>query len=239
MDIFSVGLTLSNLIRRIVAENAMDNIFLPIFSRMLHRSTKKTVWTAASSIINVTLLIAVVFTAVGIVFTPELIKSLFPGLIEKGLLTETVNMTRLMFPYLILVTISAIMSSYLKAFNRFGTAESSMVFYSVGIVSSIILLNSSIGIYSLAVGVLFGGILQIIFLFPFTAGILRKKSLEFTYQPIFNFSSPINKRYYSQLWPISIDVLLSKLSEVVDQFIASGLSTGTLSYIYYSKTIST
>ena len=237
MDVFSVGLTLSNLIRRIVAENAMDNIFLPIFSRMLHRSSKKNLWTAASSIVNVTLLISVLFTIFGIIFTPELIKTFFPGLIEKGLLKETVNMTRLLFPYLILVTIAAILSSYLKAFNKYGTAEASMIFYSVGIVSSILLLNSQIGLYSLATGVLFGGILQIFFLYPFTAGILRRKSLEFTYKPVFNFSSPINKRYYSQLWPISIDVLLARLSEIIDQFIASGLSTGTLSYIYYSKTI--
>jgi len=237
MDIFSVGITLSNLIRRIVAENAMDNIFLPIFSRLLHRSTKKKVWTAASSIINVTLLISVIFTIIGIVFAPTLIKTLFPGLIKKGLLNETVNMTRLMFPYLVLVTISAIMASYLKAFNRFGTAEASMIFYSVGIVSSILILRSSIGIYSLGVGVLLGGILQILFLFSFTAGVLKQKSLEFTYKPVFNFSSSTNKRYYSQLWPITIDVLLSKMSEVVDQFIASGLSIGTLSYIYYSKTI--
>ncbi len=237
MDIYSVGLTLSNLIRRVVAENAMDNIFLPIFSRMLHRSNKKTVWTAASSMINVTLLIALVFTIIGIIFTPELIRIFFPGLIKKGLFVETVNMTRLMFPYLVLVTISAIMASYLKAFNRFGTAEASMVFYSVGIVSSILILNSKIGLYSLAIGVLFGGILQIIFLLPFTATILKQKSLEFTYKPVFNFSSSVNKKYYSQLWPISIDVLLSKLSEIVDQFIASGLSTGTLSYVYYSKTI--
>lgn len=237
MDIFSVGITLSNLIRRIVAENAMDNIFLPIFSRLLHRSSKKKVWTAASSIINVTLLISVIFTIIGIVFAPTLIKTLFPGLIEKGLLDETVNMTRLMFPYLILVTISAIMASYLKAFNRFGTAEASMIFYSVGIVSSIILLHSSFGIYSLGIGVLFGGFLQIFFLFSFTAKVLKQKSLEFTYKPVFNFSSSTNKRYYSQLWPITVDVLLSKISEVVDQFIASGLSIGTLSYIYYSKTI--
>ncbi len=237
MDIFSVGLTLSNLIRRIVAENAMDNIFLPIFSRLLHRSTKKKVWTSSSSIINVTLLISLIFTILGIIFAPVLIRTLFPGLIAKGVLNETINMTRLMFPYLILVTISAIMSSYLKAFNRFGTAEASMIFYSVGIVSSILLLNSTIGIYSLAIGVLLGGILQILFLFPFTAGVLKQKSLEFSYKPVFNFSSSTNKRYYSQLWPISIDVLLSKLSEIIDQFIASGLSTGTLSYIYYSKTI--
>ncbi len=236
-DIYAIGLSISNLIRRIVAENAMDNIFLPIFSRMLHRSSKKNVWEAASSIINVTLMIAVIFTIVGIIFTPELIKLLFPGLVEKGFLKETVNMTRLMLPYMILVTISAIMSSYLKAFNKFGTAEGSMIFYSVGIITSILLLNSTIGLYSLAIGVLLGGILQILFLFPFTAGVLRQKSLEFSYKPVFNFSSAINKRYYSQLWPISIDALLSKLSEIVDQFIAAGLSTGTLSYIYYSKTI--
>ncbi len=237
MDIFAIGLTLSNFIRRIVAENALENAFLPIFLRMFHRSSRQKTWEAASSIVNTTLLLSLGFTVIGVLAAPLIIKALFSVYLERGMYVQTVNMTRLMFPYLLLVTGAAVMATYLKAFNRFGLAESSAVFFSVGTIIGIVFFYRVWGLYALAVGVLLGGLFQILFLMPFIFKVFKDKRVAFSYKLLVNFNSTTNKKYYAQLGPISFDVLLAKTSEIVDRLLASRLPVGSISYLYYSQTI--
>ena len=236
-DIFVIGLTISNFMRRIVAENALENAFLPIFQRIFHRSSRKKTWEHASSIINVTILLSFIFTIIGIILTPVILKIICPSFVEKGMMHETVNMTRLMFPYLFLVTIAAVFATYLKAFNKFGIAESSAVFFSIGTITGIWVFYSVIGIYSLALGVLLGGLMQILILIPFVTRIFRNKSLQYSYKPHISFNTQTNKKYYFQLGPISIDVFLSKTSEIVDKILASGLKIGSIAYLHFSIAI--
>lgn len=186
MDIFAVGLSVSNIMRRVVAENALENAFLPVFLRLFHRSSRKKTWEAASSIVNFTVLLSIIFTLLGILFAPLIVQTFFPSLAQK----ETVSMVQLMIPYLFLVTLAAVMATYLKAFNRFGIAEASAIFFSIGTVMGVIIFHSKWGMYSLAVGVLMGGGLQILILLPFITKIFKTPSLEFSYRPIIKFSSP-------------------------------------------------
>ncbi|MEN8153791.1 MAG: murein biosynthesis integral membrane protein MurJ [Acidobacteriota bacterium] len=236
-DIYVAGLTISNFMRRVVAENALENAFLPIYMRIFHRTKRKQMWEASSSIINFTILLSLIFTVTGILFAPQIIKFIYPGFQAKGILVETINITRLMFPYLMLVTFSAILATLLKAFNRFGVAEFSSLFFSVGSITGILIFYSISNLYALGIGVLLGGVLQILFLIPFVKNVLKNRSLEFKYSPVINFNSPVNKKYYSQLFPISTDVFLSKTAEIIDQFLASGLREGSISYLYFAKTI--
>ncbi len=236
-DLYVAGLTISNFMRRIVAENALENAFLPIFMRFYHRTTREKMWKSASSIINFTLLLSGILTILGLIFTPQIVGTIYAGFKSKGIMQEAVNITRLMFPYLFLVTISAIMATFLKAFNRFGIAELSSLFFSVGSITGILVFYSISNIYALGIGILFGGILQILFLIPFTKSVLKKKELKFSYSPVIKFNSLANKKYYSQLAPITGDTFLSKTVEVVDQFLASGLRPGSISFLYFAKTI--
>jgi len=236
-DIFVVGLTFANFMRRIVAENALENAFLPIFSRIFHRTSRKKTWEAASSIVNFTLLLSVVFVLIGIILAPVIINLLFPGFEVKGMTLETVNMMRIVMPYLFLVTLAAVMMTYLKAFNSFGIAESSTIFYSVGTIAGILVFYRVSGLYSVGYGVLLGGFFQVLFLVPFVLKIFRTKSLQFSYKPVINFTSPTNKKYYYQLGPISLDVILAKASEVVEKVLASGLQVGALAYLHFALVI--
>lgn len=236
-DLYVAGLTISNFMRKIVAENALENAFLPIFMRFFHRTSRKKLWESASSIINFTLLLSGIFTILGVVFAPQIVGTIYSGFEAKGIMTEAVNITRLMFPYLFLVTISAIMATYLKAFNRFGIAETSSLFFSVGSITGILIFYSISNLYALGIGILLGGVLQIMFLFPFTMGVLKKKELEFKYTPSIKFNSSANKKYYIQLAPITGDTFLSKTVEIIDQFLASRLKPGSISFLYFAKTI--
>ncbi|MCK5220270.1 MAG: murein biosynthesis integral membrane protein MurJ [Candidatus Aminicenantes bacterium] len=236
-DIYVAGLTISNLMRRVVAENAMENAFLPIFMRLFRRTPREKMWRSTSSILNFTLLFAILISLTGIIFAPSIVGFIYSGFESKGVLSDAVAITRIMFPYLILVTVAAIFSTILKAFNRFGIAEFSSLFFSVGSIIGILALYSISHIYALGFGVLLGGFLHMFFLYPFVKKILKNKSLQFKYSLSIDFSSAVNKKYYSQLIPISLDVFLSKTAEIVDQFLAASLYEGSLSYLYFAKTI--
>ena len=236
-DIFMVGLTIVNLLRRIVAENALENAFLPIFSRIFHRTSRKKTWEAASSIVNFTVLFSLVLTGVLIILAPYIIKAFFPGFVIKGIAGEATALTRLIVPYLFFVTIASVMTTYLKAFDRFGIAESSAIFFSIGTILGILLFyskTSPTGYYALGYGIMLGGIMQILFLLPFNYKVFKNKSLQFTYKPVLNLNSPFNRKYYSQLAPISVDVILTKVSEVVGKILASYLRQGALSFLHFS-----
>jgi len=236
-DLYVAGLTISNLMRRVVAENALENAFLPIFMRLFRRTPRKKMWESASSIINFTLVFSVLITLIGIIFTPHLIRLIYPGFEAKGITADAILVTRMMFPYLIFVTIAAVFATLLKAFNRFGIAEFSSIFFSVGSITGILALYSVSYIHALGIGILFGGFLHALFLFPFVRNMMKERSLQFSYSPAINFTSQVNKKYYSQLIPISLDVFLSKTAEVIDQFLASGLKAGSISFLYFAKAI--
>jgi len=236
-DIFAIALTFANFMRRIVAENALENAFLPIFSRIFHRTTRKKTWEASSSIVNFTLILSMLLTGLLLIFTPLIIQTFFPALAVKAIGAQTIKMTRLILPYLVLITVAAVLSTYLKAFNQFSIADASSVFFSIGTIIGIVVFYSSKGIYSLAYGVLLSGFMQILFLIPFTIRTLRLKSLQFSYTPTIKLDSPFNKKYYSQLGPISMDVFLSKTTEIVTKILATGVKIGSVAYLHFALAI--
>jgi len=237
MDIFSVGLNISNFMRRVVAENALENAFIPIFLRLFQRSSHKKTWQAAAHITNLSLVLAATFTLLGIIFTPAIIAILFPGFEQKGIVTEAVVMTRLLFPYLFLITAASVLTTYLKIFNQYRKAEASAIFFSIGSICGILLLKNIAGGYALAFGILFGGILQILYLITPVKRELFAPELEFYYEPKLQLKDRVTKKYLASLAPISLDVTISQIGTIADKFFVSYMATGSLSYLYYAMHI--
>ena len=236
-DLYWAGLTISNFMRRLVAETAMENIFMPIYLRLYRRIGHDRTWKASSSILNFSVLLAIVFVLVGILFTPQIISLFYPGFVAKGMLTEAVIMFRIMFPYLILVSIAGILTTILKAHGRFGVSEAASIFFSLGSITIVLLFNKSAGLYSMGIGVVFGGLLHVLALLPFFYIIFRGRKGGIGYQPLFHFASATNKKYYAQLLPVGGDVLISKTSEIVDQFLASTQIDGAISILSFAKQV--
>ncbi len=236
-DLYWAGLTISNFMRRLVAETAMENIFMPIYLRLYRRIGHDRTWKASSSILNFSILLSLFFVCIGILFTPQLVHLLYPGFVEKGLLKEAVTMFRIMFPYLVLVSIAGILTTILKAHGRFGVSEAASIFFSLGSIMVVFLFNKNAGLYSMGIGVVFGGLLHVLALLPFFWVIFRGRSGGIGYRPLFHFASPTNKKYYAQLLPVGGDVLISKTSEIVDQFLASMQIEGAISILSYAKQV--
>jgi len=236
-DLYWAGLTISNFMRRLVAETAMENIFMPIYLRLYRRVGHDRTWKASSSILNFSIMLSVVFVLLGLLFAPQIVQIFYPGFVEKGLLKEAVTMFRIMLPYLILVSIAGILTTILKAHGRFGVSEAASIFFSLGSIMVVLLFNKSAGLYSMGIGVVFGGLLHVLALLPFFWSLFRGRSGGIGYRPLFHFSSPANKKYYTQLLPVGGDVVLSKTSEIVDQFLASSQIDGAISILSFAKQV--
>lgn len=237
MDIFSVGYAVVGYLQRIFTEEALKKAFLPVFSRMLRRGPRKKAWESASSIVNFSLALSLILSAAGIAFAPILISYLVPGLIAKGFGAEVFRMTRLLFPYLFLATVIAVMTAILKSFRRYVLTESSAIFFAAGSIAGILLFRHAAGMYSLAYGILLGGLLQILFLLPFLILVLSSRTLEFSYRPAIRFRNAAGRKFGSQYIPIALDHFLSQTAVVVDKFFVSPLITGSLSFLYFAMGI--
>ena len=237
MDIFSVGHAVVGYLQRIFAEDALKKAFLPVFMRLLRRGPRKKVWETASSIVNFSLALSLILSAAGIALAPILIPYLVPGLIAKGFGADVSRMTRLLLPYLFLATVVAVMTAILRAFRRFLLSESSAFFFAAGSIAGILLFRRTAGSYSLAYGILLGGLLQILFLLPFLIRILSTRTLEFSYRPNIRIRNAAGRKYGSQLVPVAIDTVLSQTAVIVDKFFVSPLITGSLSYLYFAMGI--
>jgi putative peptidoglycan lipid II flippase len=129
------------------------------------------------------------------------------------------------------------MATFLKAFNRFGIAEYSTFIFSLGAVAGIVIFFPVFGLYSMGWGLLLGGLLQILFLLPFLLKMFSRKVMQFSYKPVIQLGNPFSKKYFSRLGPVSLDVLLTRVSELVGKILAAGLQIGSLAYLHFSLVI--
>jgi UDP-N-acetylglucosamine--N-acetylmuramyl-(pentapeptide) pyrophosphoryl-undecaprenol N-acetylglucosamine transferase len=237
VDIFSVAWTIAGFMRRSTGENALKNVFLPIFQRLFGRGPRKKAWESASAIINFTLFLSLLLSVAGIIFAPLIIRFLFPGFIAKGFSAETVVMTRILFPYLLIATLTTMMTTYLQTFNKAAAAVSSTVVFSLAAILAMFLFLPISGIYALGYGMLCGGLLQILFLLPFLLKTFRRPELEFYYRPFKKLRNAATRKYVSQLPRLFSDAFLNRSIHVVEKILASSLSSGSLSYLYFAMEI--
>jgi undecaprenyldiphospho-muramoylpentapeptide beta-N-acetylglucosaminyltransferase/murein biosynthesis integral membrane protein MurJ len=237
VDIFSTALAVAGFLRRLVGANAMGRVFMPIFARLFQRGPRKKAWEAASSLTAGTALLSLIIATAGMLLAPLLVRLAFPGFAARGLTLAATTMLRILLPVIILGTLAALMSVYLRAFNRRTVTDASALLFAVGTIAGIFLFLPGSGGYALAWSVLLGSLLQILFLLPFLAGTLLKPALEFSFRPAFRASRQVNRTYAAQLAPAGLGAALAQAPPLVERFVASMLQAGAISYLYFAMEI--
>ncbi len=173
-DAFVVAVRIPNLMRDLFAEGALSSAFIPAFTRSLANDGKA----AAAKLSNLVAgsLVAIVgsICLLGMIFSPQLVQLFASGYREiPGKFELTVQMTRIMFPFLLLVALAAQAMGILNALNQFGVAALSSTFFNVGSVvfglSAGYLIGPRFGIspiVGMAYGVLCGGAWQLLWQIP-------------------------------------------------------------------------
>ena len=182
-DAFFVAFRIPNLLRDMFAEGALSSAFVPVFKDKLVNSDKKEAFSLANSILGLLLLVVGLLVLIGIIAAPAIIYATAHGFVtDTAKFDLTVDLTRLMFVYLLLVSLSALVMGMLNSLGKFGIPAVAPAMFNIGTVLSILALHSlfELPIFAAAIGVLVGGLLQLVIQLPplFRAGYQLKPRLD-------------------------------------------------------------
>ncbi len=164
-DAFFVAFRIPNLLRRFVAEGAMSTAFIPVFTDYLTNRSREEAVEAASALATLMVLLLAVLTAIGIIFAPFWTALFAPGFVEApGKFELTVTLTRLVFPYIFLISMVALTSGMLNSLRHFGAPAISPIFLNVAMIVAAIFVcpHLAVPVRGLAYGVIGGGTLQLV-----------------------------------------------------------------------------
>ena len=140
MDAFFVALRMPNLLRELFAEGAMNAAFVPVFTRRLTREGREAAWRLGAQLINALVVVTGVIAAAGIVFAEPLTRLFAAGYQEvPGKLELTVQLTRIVLPFLTLVAVAAACMGMLNSLRRFFVAAVSPAAYNVCLIAGALL----------------------------------------------------------------------------------------------------
>jgi len=234
-DAYNIAFRIPNLLRRIFAEGAFSQAFVPILSEYHDQKGPE----ATKSLVNAvgTLLTwsLVITSIVGILAAPALVYMLASGFVKyPEKFNVTVVMTRIMFPYIALISLVALAGGILNTWREFKIpAFTPVLFNLASIFGSVVLVKFfQTPIYALAVAVVIGGILQLAIQFPYLSriGMLPRISLH----PVRSLQDPGVMRVLRNMAPAIFAVSASQFSILINTNIASHLVTGSVSWLAYA-----
>ena len=167
MDAFTIAFRIPNLLRDLFAEGALSTAFITVFSRTISREGDAAAFRLGNKVTTLALLTLGIITLLGIVFAPWVISVLAPGF-DPAKQALTVTLARIMYPFILLVSLAALVMGMLNARNVFGIPAMASSFFNLGsIVAGVVLawlFDPHFGpraLMGLALGTLVGGVLQL------------------------------------------------------------------------------
>src|ERR1700681_2526445 len=167
MDAFTAAFRIPNLLRDLFAEGALSTAFVTTFSKTIARGGDAAAWRLANKVATLTAIVLSAICVLGIVFSPQLVATLAPGF-DPGKAALTVTLTRIMFPFILLVSIAALVMGMLNAKNVFGMPAMASSFFKIGVIVCGVLIGGWLhpqfgprALVGLAIGTLIGGALQL------------------------------------------------------------------------------
>ncbi len=232
-DAFFVAFRIPNLLRRLFAEGALTVSFVPIFSKTLKTSEAEAKRVASVSFTLLLCLLAGI-AVLGIVASPALVKLTAWGFskdVEKYRLT--VFLTRVMFPYILLVSLAAWAMGVLNSLKRFGVPAAASIFMNLGIIAGAIVLTRVMNppILGLAIGVLIGGFFQLAVHFPVLARVGFFPKLQ--WDP----KHPAVRRIVGLMIPSAYGAAVYQFNVMAMTLFASFLPNGSISYLWYADRV--
>jgi putative peptidoglycan lipid II flippase len=230
-DAFFVAFKIPNFFRRLFAEGAFSQAFIPVLSEYRSQKTEKEVRQLANSVAGVLGGILFVITFLAIMGAPWLTALFAPGFLEEpekyGLATE---MLRITFPYLFLISLTAFAGAILNSYGYFAIPAFTPVLLNLVLISSAIWLTPyfETPVIGLAWGVFIAGAVQLFFQFPFLLkmGLLPRPRFDYKHEGV--------KRIFVLMVPALFGVSVSQINLLLDTILASFLQTGSVSWLYYS-----
>ncbi|HZC58236.1 MAG TPA: murein biosynthesis integral membrane protein MurJ [Xanthobacteraceae bacterium] len=232
-DAFFVAFRLPNHFRAIFAEGAFNAAFIPAYARVRTQGGPQAASLFGDRIFTLLLASQVVLLALALIFTPQAIEVLAPGFSrEPQQFALAVSLTRITFPYLLLITLVTLWSGILNALHRFASAAAAPILLNVTMMATLAVafLFPSAG-HAAAWGVLISGVLQAALVGgdTFYAGVM-------TSFRALRWDDDV-RRFFKALLPATVGSAGTQLALFADTIIASFLSAGAISALYYADRI--
>jgi putative peptidoglycan lipid II flippase len=230
-DAFFVAFKIPNLLRRLFAEGAFSQAFVPILAEYKNRSTPEETRSLIDAVSTVLFVALVVAAALGVALAPLIVYLTAPGFAaEPEKFAVTVQLLRITFPYIVFISLVALSAGILNTWNRFAVPAITPALLNVAFIVGAAFLAGYFDppILVLAWAVFAGGVLQLVFQIPF---LLRMKLLP---RWRLDLSHPGVRRVLFLMAPAAFGVSVSQVSLLLNQIFASFLPTGSVSWLYYA-----
>lgn len=234
-DAFNVAFRVPNLLRDLFAEGALSAAFVPTFTETDQKEGRARAWSLGAQVLNALALFLALLTVVGWFLTPWLVRLMAPGFAdEPGKLELTVELSRIMLPFLLLVALAAAAMGMLNSVRRFTVPALAPVFLNVGMILgalAFIPVFEDAGkppILAMAIGVLLGGFLQ----FAVQVPLLWKLGFRPAWPPV--LAHPGVRRIATLMVPATVGLAATQLNLLVNTILASTLVEGSVSWLAYA-----
>jgi putative peptidoglycan lipid II flippase len=233
-DAFFVAFRIPNILRRLLAEGALSTAVIPVFTEYAVTRSREDLVRMLRAVLAAALLVLGLTTVAGVLAAPWVVTVIAPGFADdpaqRGL---AVQLTRVMFPYLLLVGLAAYGMGILNAQGRFFVAALGPAILNVGMIATVLALVSRVDppVLALALGVLVGGVGQMLVQVPS----LRQVGL--LVAPSSELGHPALGRVARLLLPAVFGLAAVQVMVFVNTLLASLLPAGSISFLYYADRV--
>ena len=231
-DVFFVAFRIPNTFRRLFSEGTFNAAFVPSYSSELIKGKKKSN-NFANEVFNLLFLGLLGIILIIQIFMPAFVSLIAPGFVgDKEKIDLAIDLTRITFPFLMLVSLSSFFSAILNSHNRFAETAAAPIILNIILILILIsgrLLNDEL-VYYLSYGVTFSGLLQLLFLYIFV-----KKYFLLKFNFNFNLDKKV-KNFFKKLLPSIFSSGVTQINILVGTIIAS-FQASAVSYLYYADRI--
>lgn len=236
-DAFWVAFRIPNLLRRLFAEGAFSQAFVPILSQIKNNESATRTQQVIDRVAVLLFLTLTLITLVGIVGAPFVVIAMASGLTESGRTNEyqaAVVMTQIMFPYIICMSMVSLASGVLNTFKRFAVPAFTPILLNLSMIAASIGLGPFVSqpIYALAIGVMIGGLLQLAtqWFALYRLGMQPRLSASVKV----SFQDATVKRIMKQMVPATIGVSVAQISLLINTNIATWLAVGSVTWLSFA-----
>lgn len=231
LDAFFVAYTLANLSRQLLAEGALSASFVPVFSRSLSSDGRDAARKLAGEALTILIFGCSCVVAAGIIFSPFFVDIMAPGFApeERAL---AISLTRLMFPFLMLVSVGALAMGVLNSLGSFFIPAIAPAVSNLAYIVFLLLTRRDLSIWNLSAAVLIGGAFHMVLQVYWCA---RLKFVLCPKMP--SMDDPQLKKMMLLFFPYAAGLSLNQLNPVISRMLGSFLPAGSISVLTYADRV--
>lgn len=236
-DAFWVAFRIPNLLRRLFAEGAFSQAFVPILGQLRSTSDHDDVRRLLDRVALLLTLAVMLVTVLGVLGAPWVVSIMASGMLAADRQTEfeaAVWMTRMMFPYIVCMSLVAFASGILNTWSRYAIPAFTPILLNLSMIGACLFLVAwfDVSIYALAVGVMIGGVLQLAMQWTALARMGLLPRFGAGIGP--SWRDPIVRRILKQMLPAILGVSVAQISLLINTNIATWLQPGSVTWLSFA-----